>query len=151
GGFLHHSDRRFGLLNTPTPAGKVAFATGSGPGWADPSGKWQSNHAGTAPLPRAWGRYRGLYLHGKRVVLSYTVAGVDVLESPWLEGGVLFTRTFEVGPSKTALRLLACAAPPGSTPVKTELAGRSLALKHGGALTAVAVVGGGGLDLRVGE
>src|SRR5262249_39833535 len=70
GGFLSHSDRRFGLLNTPTPAGAVTFATPGGPGWAGPKG-WTCPHPATAPLPAEWGRYRGLYLHGKRVVLAY--------------------------------------------------------------------------------
>src|SRR5262245_19500935 len=104
GGWLNHSDRRFGLLNTPTPVGKMVFATPSGPGWEGPPGK----HPATAPLPHDWGRYNGLYLHGKRAVLSYTVQGVDVLESPWLESigdHAVLTRTIEVGPSSKPLRL----------------------------------------------
>src|SRR5262249_26293357 len=152
--FRHHGDRRFGLLNTPSPAGKAAFATASGPGWADAQGKWASNHPATAPLPRAWGRYRGMYLHGKRVVLSYTLAGVEVLESPWVESGAgatLFTRTFAVGPSRSALRLLACTAPAGSKFVKTEQPGRCLALQHGGAWAVAAPLGAPGLHPRLGR
>src|SRR5207302_4599557 len=62
---IWHSDVRFGLLNTPTPAGPLTFATGDGPGWEGPRG-WTCPHPATAPLPREWGRYKGLYLHGKR-------------------------------------------------------------------------------------
>src|SRR4051812_8910499 len=67
GGFLNHSDRRFGLLNTPTPKGEMQFATAPGPGWADPKGKWETTEKRfTAPLPKEWAKYRGLYVHGDR-------------------------------------------------------------------------------------
>src|SRR5262249_5251424 len=95
---------------TPTPAGTLAFSTASGPGWADPKGEWHRPDAPTLPLPREWGRFNGMYLHGKRVVLSYTVNDVEVRESPWLEtiaGENVFIRTVEIGPSKQPLRLLA--------------------------------------------
>jgi len=42
----------------------------SGPGWADSKGEWKSHNAPTLPLPREWGRFKGMYLHGKRVVLA---------------------------------------------------------------------------------
>jgi azurin len=48
---------------------------------------------GTA-LPRPAGRkpdqpfvYHGYYRHGKRVVFSYRVGGVEMLDAPWAEGG----------------------------------------------------------------
>ena len=113
-GWLNHSDRRFGLLNTPTPAGPMVFSTASGPGWAGPKGEWDAKQPATAPLPREWAKYKGLYLHGNRVVLSYTVGGVEVRESPWLEtiaGQTAFIRTVEVGPSKTDLHMLAAELP----------------------------------------
>src|SRR5205085_3703197 len=109
GGYLQHSDRRFGLLNTPTPVGKMTLTTTSGPGWAGPKGQWKGEPA-TLPLPRDWGRFTGLYLHGKRVVLAYTVGGAEVRESPWLEtagGQALLVRSVEVGPSKGEMRMLA--------------------------------------------
>jgi hypothetical protein len=111
GGYLNHTDRRFGLLNTPTPAGPVAFATGAGPGWANPADTWTNPSPATAPLPRDWAHYRGLYLHGKHTVLSYTVGPAEVLESPWAETGdglTVLTRTVEVGPCDRPLRLLVC-------------------------------------------
>ncbi len=110
GGFLNHSDARFGLLNTPTPAGKVTFTTPSGPGWTNSMGEWNSPNPPTLPLPRESGRFNGMYLHGKRVVLDYTVGGVAVRESPWLEsiaGEKVIVRSVEVGPAKKLMRMLA--------------------------------------------
>jgi hypothetical protein len=49
-----------------------------------------------------------MYMQGNRVVLSYTLDGSEVLESPWLEtidGKEVITRTFEVGPSKNPLSI----------------------------------------------
>ena len=37
------------------------------------------------PLPLDWAKYKGLYRHGQQVVLSYSINGSDVLESPALE------------------------------------------------------------------
>ena len=111
GGFLNQSDRRFGLLNTPTPKDKTTMIVSSrtGPGYAGPRGETESKHHPTAPLPQEWAHYNGLYMHGKRVVLSYSVRGVEVLESPWLEtiaGQSILTRTFWIGATKTPLRVL---------------------------------------------
>jgi putative heme-binding domain-containing protein len=50
------------------------------------------------PLPRPEGHkprepfaYHGFYRHGKRVLFSYRVGGVEMLDAPWAEGGK-FTR-----------------------------------------------------------
>jgi type 1 glutamine amidotransferase len=113
-GWLEHTDKRFGLLNTPTPTGPLAFAASSGPGWASPDGKWDGAPRATAPLPHEWAHYRGLYQHGRHTVLSYTVGDVAVLESPWAEtsdGMTVLTRTLEIAPSSRELRLLACELP----------------------------------------
>ncbi len=85
GGFVNISDKRFGLMNTPTPKGSVTFALPAIPGWADANGKWDAGTPRlTAPLPKDWAKYRGLYLHGDRVVVKYTVGDLEVLESPKL-------------------------------------------------------------------
>jgi len=64
------------------------------------------------PLPVERGRYRGLYLHGNQVVLSYQVAGCDVLELPGYEpgpdGSAVFTRTFRIERSAGPLALAVC-------------------------------------------
>ncbi|MDB5351804.1 MAG: putative heme-binding protein [Planctomycetota bacterium] len=59
--------------------------------------------AGTA-LPRPEGskpdkpfRYHGYFRHGSRIVFSYRIGDVEILDAPWVEGGK-FTRV--VGPAK---------------------------------------------------
>ncbi len=84
GGYLNHSDRRFGLLNTPTPKGEMHFANPASPGWASPEGKWDAKGPFTQPLPKEWVRYRGHYLHGDRIVFKYTVQDREVLQSAYL-------------------------------------------------------------------
>ncbi len=101
GGWLNISDRRFGLLNTPAPAGELVFTTKPGPGWADPAGKWDASRA-TAPLPKDWAKYRGLYVHGDRVVLQYTVGDAEVRETHRAGGSPghpVIVRTLRVGTS----------------------------------------------------
>ncbi|MFM8272600.1 MAG: DUF6797 domain-containing protein [Gemmata sp.] len=82
GGFLNHSDRRFGLLNTPTPKGEMVAAAATGAGWADPRGQWDTRaKRPTAPISREWAQYKGLFVHGDRTVFAYTVGAREVLES----------------------------------------------------------------------
>ena len=86
GGYLEHSARRFGLLNTPAmPAGgKVVSNAAASQGWADSDGKFPGIARATPTaitLPAAHVKYRGHYLHGDRVVFSYAVNGVGVLET----------------------------------------------------------------------
>ena len=64
------------------------------------------------PLPRDWAHYNGLYKHGKRVVISYTVGDAAVLESHRLEthsqpGGeaAVWVRTLNVAKSSHDLTL----------------------------------------------
>jgi hypothetical protein len=87
----------------PTVEGEMLFATKPGPGWAK-DGKWDDPREGKeGPLPRDWAHYKGLYLHGDKVVLSYTVGDMDVLEMPDVieeDGLTTVTRTFNVGPTK---------------------------------------------------
>lgn len=88
GDYLTHSSRRFGLLNTPKPAGPLQ--------WSD-----DSLTSKNQPLPTDQARYQGVYLHGKRSILSWSVNGRSVLEMPWIieKGDVtIFTRTLEIAP-----------------------------------------------------
>ena len=91
GDFLSYTPARYGLIAPPKIAGKVRFDTPKGPAWTD-----------------AEVNYRGLYLHGQRVILSYTVNDVAVLDSPWYRGegeASLFLRTLQVAPSSEPLTL----------------------------------------------
>jgi hypothetical protein len=110
GGYLEHSVRRFGLLNTPMPKGDLEFAKQAGPGWADPNGKWEVKGPFTAPLPKGWVQYKGLCVHENHVVFKYTVGDCEVLESANIGGSGGLTnlphiyRTITYGPtSKTLL------------------------------------------------
>ena len=58
----------------PTPAPIAAPASGA-----------PTNAPPTAPLPKEWAKFKGLHLNGDRTLLRYTVAGAEVLESPWIE------------------------------------------------------------------
>ncbi len=101
GGFLEMNARRYGLLLAPKPAGPIAFESLRGPGWSFGLGFVDPRSQPYGSLPREWGHYRGLFLHGNRVVLSYTAGDRGVLDSPWLEqrdGLTAFTRTLEFGP-----------------------------------------------------
>jgi hypothetical protein len=115
GDYLQHSDIRFGLLNTPKPAGQVAFSTSPQPGWAYPREALAiPATVPTAPLPRDWGRFKGILRSGTRTVLAYTVGDAGILESPWVEshdGLTVLTRSLEIGPSAHPLKLLAAEMP----------------------------------------
>ena len=78
------------------------------------SHRWRSSRGYTSPgssvthLPQEWAAYRGLYLSGNRVVLSYTVGSTSLLESPWfVQDGRhgAFVRTLEIGPSAQRLQM----------------------------------------------
>ncbi len=83
--------------------GTTAYTTPCAPGWAkggslvDPRPEPRDG-----PLPRDWAKFRGLYVHGDKVILSYTVGTCPVLEMhAWDIDG--FTRTLNVGPSEEKL------------------------------------------------
>ena len=90
------------------------FQTPHGPGWANSDGSFKDPREDyiaplppPGPLPKEWGRFKGVYRHGRQVVLSYTIGNVPVLESPALEGEA-FIRSFHVGPSDRAMEVMIC-------------------------------------------
>lgn len=97
-----------------TIAGAPQIATGSYAGWVALKGN-PTTFAVPAlkqdwlPLPATEGRWNGVYTHGSKVVLNYTVGQTSVLEMP---GSVdfldqtAFVRTFQVGASSGALGLM---------------------------------------------
>ena len=142
----------------PRVVGHVQFANPTGPAWANPlTGSFEDprilgrdqKHYG--PLPREWGRYRGLYQFGDQVILSYSVGDTDVLEMPGVASVVesqfqsrsdlskvgstgvtesdtvsIFTRTFQIGPRSRAMLLKVATHPAGDASVKTwEVVGQS--------------------------
>ncbi len=63
----------------------LLFGTRVGPGWSHGGSFDDPREIPHGPIPRTHGRYRGLYRHGRRVVLDYEIRGVRVLESPTRE------------------------------------------------------------------
>ena len=58
------------------------------------------------PLPEKWMEYRGHYLFGEQVVLSYTIDGREILEVPGKPEGIsALTHTFRAGASEESLVL----------------------------------------------
>ncbi len=103
--FVYTSEKNMG----PSVEGEMLFATKPGPGWAK-NGQWADPRiGGEGPLPRDWVHYKGLYVHGDNVVLSYRVGDMDVLEMPEMitqEGLTILSRTFSVAPTEKKHQLL---------------------------------------------
>jgi hypothetical protein len=124
--------------------GEVQFTTALGPGWAKGENFEDPRTIAAGPLPREWGRFKGIYRHGQRVVLNYFVGETEVFEMPdcvTTNGLTFFVRTFQLGPRKTPLVLRVCDAKPENGKVfvaeNGELAGMA-----GERSTWVRVVGG---------
>lgn len=82
------------------------------------------------PLPREWGRFKGVYRNGSRVILNYTVRGVEVFETPdcvTTNGLTFFVRTFHLEPGRRSVFMRLCDVDPGKgrivTAEKGEVAG----------------------------
>jgi hypothetical protein len=95
----------------PEVKGDMLLRTRVGPGWAN-HGDFKDPRPGEGPMPKEHAHYKGLYLHKARgeshVALSYTVGKTQVYECPeaWEEDGrIIFTRTFNFGPSPEAQEL----------------------------------------------
>jgi sugar lactone lactonase YvrE len=113
GGFLQLKGVAFDGAHGPNPqvGGNVHVMTSPGPGWARPgTTDFKDPRAKPfGPLPKDWMHYKGLYRSGDRVIFSYSVGAMDVLESPGIEGigdASLFTRTFRLGPATQSHTLL---------------------------------------------
>lgn len=100
---------------TPRTVGELHFGSLPGPGWAHPvSGSFEDprmlgkDGRAYGPLPRDWARYKGLYKHGNRVVVSYLIGDADVLEThSAIDSGdsTVWVRTLNVGKSTHDLTL----------------------------------------------
>ena len=119
----------------PRIAGKLEFANSNVAAWANPEdGTWadlrERGRDGRpyGPLPRSLVHYRGLYRHGDRLVLSYTVGQAEILEAPGLEAdlagkdGPVFTRTLNIGRSPHDLETIV--APAGTAVTLQSGSGR---------------------------
>jgi hypothetical protein len=113
------------------------------PGWASEAKFDDPRPKKNGPLPREWSKYLGMYRHGPRAVLSYTVGYSSVLDAPLLEGrGDMraVTRTIEIGAAKHAMLLKVCDTE-GTTGEVQTADGRSwLLLEKNEKLTAIGIV-----------
>ncbi|HWE02327.1 MAG TPA: DUF6797 domain-containing protein [Tepidisphaeraceae bacterium] len=118
GDFIKIYNGREGLAQHPDIAGDVNFRTDSLPGWSKPVDTGPDDFSDPrpdklGPLPSTWARYKGLYVHGDRVILSYTVGTTQVLEMPGVEefaNHAAYTRTFLIAPSRQNTDLRVCDA-----------------------------------------
>ncbi|MEE2735094.1 MAG: DUF6797 domain-containing protein, partial [Verrucomicrobiota bacterium] len=97
----------------PSHNGAKVFSNQAAPGWADTQGSIaetrmpeDGKYPPLGPLPKAQAHYKGLYVHGDKIVLRYTVGPDPVLELPALENG-LITRTIQGKFSRSAVVVLA--------------------------------------------
>lgn len=119
----------------PRTVGRIHLSNPAAPGWADPAGPEKAGAFADprlvgrdgkryGPLPRAWSHYKGLYHHGDRVVVAYTVGTTKVLEMPSLAAAApepILGRTFEIGPRDRDM-ILQVAHLPGADAVLEALA-----------------------------
>ena len=110
GGFLVLTGTVFDWKHGPHPyvAGDVLFENPVAPGWARDGSFDDPRDTGFGRLPDRWAKYRGRYVHGERTVLAYTVGHTRVLELPGfqtIDGFDIFTRTFEIEPTRNDLVL----------------------------------------------
>lgn len=131
GGYVKYKGVAFdgghGPNPSPADAAQMFFQINRGPGWsqgdnfADP--RKLPTGPGAAkipfgPMPREWSKYRGLYLHGDKVVVTYTVGTAGVMEMPSFEkvGEVdVVTRTFNIVSGGDGASVVIADGPEGST------------------------------------
>lgn len=99
----------------PRTIGKLHFETPVGPAWADPATgsfediRFQARDGRRfGPLPKKWAHYNGVYHNGKNIVISYSVGNSTILEQLGMEkkeDQIIFTRTLNIKPSATALKM----------------------------------------------
>jgi sugar lactone lactonase YvrE len=146
GGYLKMPRARDGLEGHPKVVGEPAFGTLPGPGWAKGGNFTDPRTKGQGPLPADWAKWKGLYLDGRTVVLSYSVGTASVLESPSLVSGA-FVRSFNLGATTEELTLLV-AEEPGAT---VTVVGKSGVLAGNGSATGVVLRGGDDLSFIAGN
>ncbi len=116
GSFLKMESHRFGLAIPPSADGEIQFQTDKMPGWAKDGSFDDPRPNKLGSLPKDWAHFKGLYRHGDRVFLKYTVGNTAIIESPEHKTTAKigsFVRNLEVGPSTEQLDALICTVPNG--------------------------------------
>jgi hypothetical protein len=152
GGFVKLPTGRDGLEGMPKPAGtNIVFTTPPGPGWADADGNFSDKRPEFkgkkyGPLPKEHAKWKGIYLDGNGVTLSYSVGKATIIEeysASGYEGGTLFSRTLDVSPGGIALTTIICEANNGATITSLGTA----IITNGSDVTVVSKLGQGSLEL----
>jgi hypothetical protein len=167
GDFIDYTGLAFrggwGIARGPNINGKIQFSTKPAPGWTKEqerkpqterenivqseigmkfSDTKDARTGGSGPLPHDWAQYKGLYLNGNKVIFSYTIGDVSVLEMPGVqfEGETAaFSRTISVGANTKPMTLLVCE---GTSPVRGDFHGTNcVAVKDGESQVAAGIVG----------
>jgi glucose/arabinose dehydrogenase len=119
GGFIQFPRGRGGLEGPIKPAGDLAFSTGQVPGWGGGATDPRQDHQGNLDSKAA--KWRGLYVSGDSVVLSYTIGATPVLELPGYDATTkAFTRTISTSGFKEETALLLGELPGGRGRVGTD-------------------------------
>lgn len=101
----------------PRTIGKLHFETPVSPGWANPTtGKFDDprfvarDGRAFGPLPKTWANYKGLYHFEDQIIISYTVGESAILEKFGFIEPSVFTRTLNISPSNSMLKMRVAAA-----------------------------------------
>lgn len=97
--------------------GREVFATAAAPGWASHGSFEDPRQGNRGNLPADWARWRGFFRYGERVILSYSVGEVDILESPFavkVEGSGVFVRSMRTSGSSEEMIAHVAAVPAGA-------------------------------------
>jgi hypothetical protein len=107
GGFIGWPAGRDGIEGQPFADGPVRFGSKKNTLGIARGGEWKDPRPiPYGPLPREWGRYRGLYLHGDQVIFSYTAGDAEILDMPRYDPKTdTFTRAIN---ATKPCRLLVC-------------------------------------------
>ncbi len=120
-----------GSHNThPSAVGDQIFGNAIRPGWSISGDFKDPRELPWGPLPRGRAHYKGLYLHGDKVVFQYTVGGTLVREMAGLEkvgDQLVITRTIEIDSTTSNMTLQVAERPDAKTTVVTD-DGRKLAV-----------------------
>ncbi len=150
GGFLNHSSRRFGLLNTPTPAGTIAFGTSALFGWANDQHSFDRSDSPMCPLPPNQARFRSIHYHNFQVLLRYDVYGAQIMESYQLnhqKDYSIFNRYLHIEKSSKNLRCLIAESPVKWT-IENHHGENYLQAKDEKGITAIRLLGKGKLSVE---
>ncbi|HEY0550458.1 MAG TPA: DUF6797 domain-containing protein [Verrucomicrobiae bacterium] len=122
GGFVKLPSGRDGLEGMPKAGGtNIVFTTPAGPGWADADGNFSDGRPEFkgrkyGPLPREHAKWKGIYLDGNEVTLSYTVGKATVMERCSYDGSSqMFSRELDVVPAGPPPTVVVCEARNGAT------------------------------------